>query len=155
MHVLAEILEDRLRKVVREKLGVSYSPKVYSTSSRVYKGYGMLTVDIVTENAVVNKVHQAVEEVVDSLFTDPVTKEELERAKGPLITSLKDAIRTNDYWLYSVLSLSARYPQQLIWPKTLIEDFASVSREDIDQLVSMYLKPDRLAVGIVRSSTKG
>lgn len=155
LHVLAEILEDRLRKVVREKLGVSYSPKVYSTSSRVYKGYGMLTVDIVTENAVLNKVHQAVEEVIDSLITDPVTKEELERAKGPLLTSLKDAVRTNDYWLYSVLSLSARYPQQLIWPKTLIEDFASVSREDIDQLVSMYLKPERLAVGIVRSSTKG
>jgi len=155
LHVLAEILEDRLRKVVREKLGVSYSPRVYSTSSRVYKGYGMLTVDIVTENGVVNKVHQAIEEVVESLFTDPVTNDELERAKGPLITSLKDAVRTNDYWLYSVLSLSARYPQQLIWPKTLIEDFAAVSQEDIDQLISMYLKPERLAVGIVRSSAKG
>jgi len=155
LHVLAEILEDRLRKVVREKLGVSYSPKVYSTSSRVYKGYGMLTVDIVTENGVVSKVYQAVEEVVDSLVTNPVTREELDRAKGPLITSLKDAVRTNEYWLYSVLSLSARYPQQLIWPKTLIEDFASVSPEDIDQLVSMYLTPERLAVGIVRSSVKG
>ena len=42
LHLLAEVFSEKLRKVVREKLGATYSPQVYNVSSRMYDGYGVM-----------------------------------------------------------------------------------------------------------------
>jgi zinc protease len=127
LHVLAAVLEDRLRQVIRESLGASYSPSAYSTTSRIYPGFGLLQIQTIVENASLDSIRQKVAEVAASMVENKVDSEELERAKGPMITSLKEAVRTNRYWLSSVLSLSSRYPQQLHWPLEMIDDYSSVS----------------------------
>ena len=74
------------------------------------------------EDAVIKEILQ----ISDQLKSDGITSDELTRAKGPFMTSLKDSIRTNQYWLNSVLSLSSRYPQQLDWPITILSDYSSM-----------------------------
>jgi len=48
-------------------------------------------------------------------------------------------VRTNRYWLQSVLSLSSRHPEQLVWSKTIIADYSSIEKAELDQLAAQYL----------------
>ena len=154
LHMLASVLDDRLRKVVREKLGATYSPEVFSSSSRIYPHYGMLTVQMDVEPGQEQKVVDEVMRIADDLRQGGVSQEELERAKAPMMTSLKDAVRTNAYWLSSVLTQSSIYPQQLSWPTTILGDFESVTAGDLDALADRYLINEQAATAWVTPEGK-
>ena len=151
LHVLAAALDERLRLKIREELGASYSPTVYSVSSRIYPGYGAIYADVIVDGDSVETVVAALEEIESSVVDNPVDEQELVGARAPILTSLKDGMRSNGYWLNSVLSLSSRNPEQLSWPKSLIGDFGSISSDEINRLAHLYIRAERRAVGIVRS----
>jgi len=146
LHLLAEVFSEKLRKVVREKLGASYSPQVYNVSSRMYDGYGVMQAILIVDPMQIAVLQKEVLLIADELYQGKISEQELERAKGPMLTSLKDMVRTNRYWLSSVLGLSSRYPQQLEWPTTILSGFSEFSTSDIQKLGSTYLLPDKAAV---------
>ena len=74
------------------------------------------------------------------------TTDELLRARKPTITSLKDSVKNNHYWLYSVLFQSTGHPEQLKWPKNILTDYASISKSEVDALAEKYLKNGTAAV---------
>ena len=151
LHVLAATIEERLRQKIREELGASYSPSVYSVSSKIYPDYGAIYADVIVDGATVDTALAALEEIELSFAENPVDNDELVRARAPILTSLKDGLRTNGYWLHSVLSLSSRNQERLVWPLSLIGDFGAISSTEINQLARRYIRPDRRAVGIVRT----
>ena len=147
--MLASIFSDRLRKKVREELGATYSPVVFNSSSRIFPGYGLIQTQIIVDPASIKEVKDAVVTIGDDLQKRGCTEEELDRAKAPLLTSLKDVVRTNAYWLDTVLSLSARHPQQLEWPTTILGDFEAITCQDITSLAKKYLDPTHVAIAVV------
>lgn len=153
LHLLASIFSDRLRNIIREKLAASYSTNVSSFGSRVYLGYGYIISQILVEPGSEDEIINEIFKISDQLQREGVSADELLRARGPLVTSLKEAVRTNQYWLNSVLSLSARHPQQLEWPKTIISDFNSISATEINKLIQSYLSKERAAVVKVTPET--
>jgi zinc protease len=150
LSVLASILDDRLRRQIREELGATYSPVVYNRSSRVDPGFGILRSQMIVDPAKAEMLTKKLLEVGTRLAKDKVSQNELERALEPTLTSIRDLIRSNRYWLASVLVLSSRHPQQLKWPLTIKKDFAAISVEDISTLARKYLQPNRAAQVIVR-----
>lgn len=146
LHILAEIFSDKLRREVREKLGASYSPQVYNVSSRIYDGYGVLQAILIVDPSQIEMLRKVVLQIAGELWQGTISETELENAKGPMLTSLKDMVRTNRYWLQSVLALSSRNPQQLQWPNTILSGFAGFSVGDIQVLAKRYLKPEKSAV---------
>ncbi len=155
LHMLAAVFDDRLRKVVREKLGATYSPEVYSSSSRVYPNYGMLAVQMVVEPGKEKQIGDEVRKIAEDLRLNGVTEEELARAKAPMMTSLRDSVRSNHYWLSSVLVQSSEYPQQLDWPKSILSDFEAVTAKELHTLAGKYLVNDRLASAWVVPAGEG
>jgi zinc protease len=155
LYLLTEIISDRLRKVIREKLGATYSPQVYNHPSRIYPGYGVLRAQLIVAPAQVDLLSREVVQVAGDLWKSGVSAEELERAKAPMLTSLKDMVRTNGYWLNSVLVLSSRYPQQLQWPATILSGFESVTREQLTALAREYLDPGKAAMVMVVPAKQG
>ncbi len=149
LNILASIFSDRLRKEVREHLGASYSPEVFNAASRVFPGYGLLQAVIIVDPGQVDRIRDVVLKIGDDLRSKGCTADELERAKAPTITSIKDMVRTNTYWLDTVLALSERHPQQLQWPETILHDFNSITPQEIDGLAKAYLDRDRAAVAII------
>ncbi len=145
LHMLAAVFDDRLRKVIREKLGATYSPEVYSSGSRVYPHYGMLVVQMVVEPGMEKKIGDEVRKIAEDLRLNGVTEEELERAKAPMMTSLKDAVRSNTYWLSSVLVQSSEHPQQLEWPRSILSDFEAVTADELHALAKRYLVNEQVA----------
>ena len=145
LHLLAEIFSDKMRRVIREKLSATYSPQVYNASSRIYKDYGLMQAILIVDPDQIELLRKEVLKISHDMWKGKITETELERAKRPMLTSLKDMVRSNRYWLKSVLAMSARNPEQLLWPTTILQDFKSYSLEDIKTLGARYLKPEKAA----------
>lgn len=144
--VLAAILEDRVRQVVREDLGAAYSPSVTSYNSRAYPGYGYLIAQVLVRPGDEGRILERILKIAADMGDKGISQEELQRGKQPTLTSINDTIRSNGYWLSSVLTLSSRHPQQLLWPTTIVTDFSAITKEEIEGLATRYLDNRRAAV---------
>ncbi len=144
-NVLAAVLSDRLRREIREEMGEVYSAYAYNRSSRVDPGYGVLKAEMIVDPKMIDTVAQQVRQVAATFAAHGVDQKELKLITGPIQTSIKDMMRTNGYWLDSVLTLSSRYPQQLQWPLSLKNDFTTISAEEISALAKEYLLDVRAA----------
>ncbi|MEA2115494.1 MAG: insulinase family protein [Thermodesulfobacteriota bacterium] len=151
LSVLASVLDDRLRKQIREELGATYSPVVYNRPSRVDPGFGVLRSQMIVAPSQADMLTKKLKEVGARLAEEGVSKDELERALEPVLTSIRDLVRTNRYWLGSVLTLSSRHPKQLEWPLTIQKDFAAISLEDISTLAAKYLQSENAAEVVILS----
>ncbi|MCG6931382.1 MAG: insulinase family protein [Desulfofustis sp.] len=150
LHVLAAIFEERLRLKMREELGKTYSPTVYSVASRIYPGYGALFAELVVDRASIDLARDVLAGIGASFHRGPIGEGELERAREPIITSIRDMLRSNGYWLNTVLALSSRDPRQLTWPVTVLSDFESITTDQLDELARIYIRDDRRATAVVR-----
>jgi len=146
LNILSAIFEDRLRKAIRESMGATYSPNCYSWGSRAYSRYGFLAVQMTVKPGMENIIVEKILEISEKLHSKGVTADELLRARKPTITSLKDSVRDNNYWLYSVLFQSTRHPEQLEWPESILTDYASISQKEVETLAEKYLQSGTVAV---------
>jgi zinc protease len=150
LSVLAEVFSDRLRESVREKLGAAYSPMAFNHPSRAYPGYGVFQAMITVEPGDVKRVIDEVQSIAAALSEKPVPDDEFHRSLDPVLTGIKDLIRTNDYWLNSVLTGSAGHPQQIDWSRTIQKDYAAVSTIELHELAHKYLGQPKPAVIVIR-----
>ena len=94
----------------------------------------------------VNKIKK----IVSDLAVEGVTQDELHRALSPTLTSIKEMMRTNNYWLNTVLTGSKKHPQQLDWSRTIMKDYASVTKEEVLNIAKKYLDNGKAATIIVK-----
>ena len=143
LSLLAEIFGDRLRKTVREELGGSYSPDAYSAPSDTYRDFGFLVSQVTLDPVELERVLPAVIEAAEDLAKNGVNEDELNRARLPILTSLRETERTNAYWLNAVLSAAQEQPERLEWARSRYSDFAGIRQEELDALAAQYLSPAR------------
>ncbi len=146
LNMLASVLDDRLRVKIREELGATYSPQVFSLPSRIDPGFGLLQSRLIVDPAQAEELAQTVMMVAASLGTGGIREEEFKRAQEPTLTAIREQLRSNTYWLNTVLSLCSRHPEQLQWPKNILEDFSSIKQEEIEKLARKYLQQSQAAV---------
>ncbi|MFV0436749.1 MAG: M16 family metallopeptidase [Desulfopila sp.] len=150
LQLLADIFAERLRQVIREKLGASYSPTVFSAPSRVYRQYGRLQAQVVVEPGREREIAAEIARIARTLHDGDISEDELERARRPVMTQLDEAVKTNGYWLNSVLVDAVPHPEQLLWPRTMREDISAITVEQMKALASRYLVAENMAVATVR-----
>ncbi len=143
LSLLGEIFGDRLRKTVREELGGSYSPDAHSAPSDTYRDFGFMVTQVTLDPAELERVLPAVLEAAADLAANGVTEDELNRARLPILTSLRETERKNAYWLNLVLSSSQEQPQRLDWARSRYSDFESITKPELDALAAAYLDPAR------------
>jgi zinc protease len=143
LNLLSSVLDDRLRAAVREKLGGSYSPYAASAPSDTYRDYGFIFAHITTDPAETTRVREAVLEAASDLAANGLSDDELERALLPVLTTLREARRTNAYWLGSVLGASQEQPERLDWARSFLADHEAITREELNALAREYLDPAR------------
>ena len=153
--LLGQILDDRLRLKVREELGESYSPASYHVPSDTFAGYGYMTAMVTLKPDHVAKVGPIVAKLGDELATGSISEDEFERAKKPQLTQLEQMRRDNRYWIQNVLRCSQEHPERLDWARSLVNDFASIKKEDLEALAKQYLKGDRVVnIGLIPEQEK-
>ena len=154
LSVLAEVLSERLRKQVREKLGAAYSPYAYNRPSKVYAGFGILHAFIKTAPGYVDQVVAEVQKIAENMATKGISEDELQSSLGPMLTNIKDIKRKNDYWVNTVLSGSTDHPEKLLWAQSIIDDYKSITTKDISMLAKKYLNNEKAATIIVLPEKK-
>ena len=153
--LLAEVLSDRLRVKIREEMGDAYSPQAGSAPSDTYTHYGFLLAQISIDPAQAQKIVDTVLALAADLQKNGATPDELDRAKKPILTSLKESARTNPYWLNAVIGSCQEYPQRLDWCRSRYTDFEGITKAEIDALAAQYLDPNRTFRVIVLPAAKG
>jgi zinc protease len=148
--VLGEIFSDRLRERLRESLGATYSPYAYNRPWRAYPGYGVFQAAALVDPAQTTVVVDEVRQIISDLSKNGIRPDELERALGPSLTGIKDRIRTNAYWLDTVLTGSKQFPQQIEWSRTIQTDYADITSRELSQLAAKYLNNDKAAAIVIK-----
>ncbi len=147
--LLSELVNERLRVVIREKLGESYSPFAYNFSSELFKDYGVLKIFVYAKKEDIKNLKSYIYKMIEDLKNKDITDDEFERIKNPLITQIKDQIKTNEYWL-SVLTGSTRYAEKFEWAKTILDDYKSITKDEVLTAAKKYLTSDRLSVVVIK-----
>jgi zinc protease len=144
LQLLANVFSDRLRVKIREQLGGAYDPEAASEPSDTFTDYGMILAEVVVAPARARELASAIQAIAADLQANGVTPDELNRAKEPILTYLRESARTNPYWLTAVLSRCQEFPQRLDWARTRQTDIAAITQADLDALAKTYLVPGRV-----------
>ncbi len=153
--LLGQILDDRLRLKIREELGESYSPTAYHVPSDTFPGYGYMSSIITLKPDHVAKVGPIVSTLGDVLANGKITEDEFDRAKKPQLAQLEQMRRDNRYWIQNVLRCCQEHPERLDWSRSLVNDFASIEKEDLEVLAKEYLKgSNATTIGIIPDDVK-
>ena len=138
MTILAEVLTLRLTDVVREKLGIAYSPYAGNTYSQVFPGFGYLsaTAEVKPEND--QAFYDAVAGIVADLKANPISADELLRAQKPVIDKMDTDLKTNTYW-EGALPGSISDPKRLDYIRTRRDQYKAVTAADVQNLANQYL----------------
>lgn len=151
LSVLSKIFSEKLRLLIREGLGETYSPYVYNDPSLIFDHYGVLHVVVNVKPDKHEFVYQKIIELINILTSEIVSEKEMNNVLKPVINHLDVYIKTNEYWLNSVMSNSYIYPQKLEWAGTLTEDYNDITNEELFFLAKKYLQVDRSALIRIRS----
>jgi zinc protease len=150
LSILSDIISDRLREQIREKLGSAYSTFAFNRPSTAYPGYGVLQAMAYIDPNESDMIIKEVKKIVSNIAKNGVTEDELKRAKEPTLTSIKDMFRKNGYWLNTVLTGSEIHPQRIDWSRTILKDYASITKERVSNIAKKYLVNDRSATIIIK-----
>ncbi len=153
LSVLSEVISDRMRIKIREEMGASYSSYAYNAPSRAYDGYGLLNAVVQVSPDDTNKIIQALKSIADDIALLGLSDDELNRAVKPIIESIKERVKTNGYWLDSVLKRASRYPAQLDWCRSFQEDYAAITKQDVNDLARKYLVNSKTATVVIIPTT--
>ena len=154
LNLLANVLSDRLRVKIREELGDAYSPGAGSNASDLYPDYGYILAGTTVEPAKTKKVLDVISALAADLADKGVTEEELDRAKKPVLTGLRESVRTNGYWLGSVLSRAQEKPAVLDWSRSRHADTEAITAAELSALAKAYLGADRASRIVIVPAAK-
>ncbi len=149
IRMLNDVFSDRLRVEIREKLAGTYSPNAGADLSDTYPGYGWLVAEAVVAPEDARMIADAMKKVAADLHAGEVTDEELERARQPILTALRESARTNPYWLGTVLAAAQEYPERLDWSRHRYTDNEGITAAELTALAKQFYDPAKVSEFIV------
>ena len=154
LSALSEVISDRMRVKIREEMGAAYSSDAYNAPSRAYKGYGILHSVVETDPDQSGAIINAIKTINANIVKNGVRTGELQRAIRPILTSIRERVKTNSYWLDNVMKGSSRFPAQLDWCRTFEADYASITAAELNALSKQYLNNANAATVVIAPEPK-
>ncbi|MFP4572980.1 MAG: M16 family metallopeptidase [Desulfobacterales bacterium] len=140
LSILSRIFSDRMRIKIREEMGAAYSRTAFNKPGRAYPDYGILAGYIITDPEKITPVEEALKEIAADLHKNGAGEDELARALKPTLTGIREQLKTNEYWLDTVLKGAARHPVQLEWSRSIKDDYGQITVKDVNRMAQKYLK---------------
>jgi zinc protease len=134
------VLRLRLLDELREGQAVTYSPQVSTSASSTFEGYGYMSAAIDAPPEKLAGFFADVDAIAAELVANPVTQDELDRARNPRIESMRRNQNTNGFWM-SELQDAQTDPERLPALRSAISDFESATPADLQAVARKYLVP--------------
>lgn len=142
LSLLAAVMRLRLVEELREGQAVTYSPSASSTASWVFPAYGYLSAAIEAPPERLDGFFADVERIAADLRDTPVSADELERARRPVLESLSRARNTNEYWLGQLEDVQTD-PMRLAAIRSVQAELAGITPENLQAVARDHLLPGR------------
>jgi zinc protease len=145
LRAATSILQMRLRDVLREELGGTYSVGVGYSDTAPQPGYGTTTVQFGSSPENAERLRNVVMTELDKLRAEGPSASEVDIVKETEKRELETSLRQNGYWLNSLqaVHMLGRDPRRI--PQR-IERTESLSRENIHAAFQKYFPPARYTV---------
>jgi len=142
LQAATEVLEMRLRDILREQLGGIYSVGVNYSNTSPQPGYGVTSVQFGSAPEKVQSLTAAVMAEIDRLRRDGPSAEDVRAVKEAEKNDLQTALRQNGYWLNSLQSLHllGRDPKRILERGQRAE---SLTQENVHAALRKYFPNDR------------
>jgi zinc protease len=141
--LVADILEDRLRREVREREGATYSPSSFSHQSLALPGYGHIAAALDVAAAEAQRMGRLIRDTAAAMHAGGITEDELARALQPRLAQARTSLASNDYWFRGVLIGMEQYPQRVDEARHLLAHHERQSLASVQALASRHLDPAR------------
>ena len=141
----ADVFEMKLRDILREQLGGTYSVNVSYSNTSPEPGYGTTMVQFGSAPENVEKLVSAVMTEADRLRRDGPSASDVQAVKEAEKNDLQTALRQNGYWLNSLqaMHLLGRDARRI---PLRAERTELLSQENIHAAIRKYLPADRMTV---------
>lgn len=147
--VTAAIIEARMVDTVREKLGITYSPRASSVSSIQLPGMGYFKVSLETLPANFAAFASLLDAQLAELAMKPVSTDELKRAAQPLLEAQAKSRETNQWWIANLPTLW-REPRSRAAFMSEAEGIRSVTASDVQRFAATVLVGHKPTVVIAK-----
>ncbi|MDC7683404.1 insulinase family protein [Asticcacaulis sp. BYS171W] len=154
LDLLAEVISLRHYEAGRADTGSTYVPLARNVNSTTFKGFGYLSATVQVYPGAETGFYNGFLGLVEGVKAQPVSADELLRARQLLLTRLTEETRTNGYWL-NLLPGAAENPGQRDYAlkrKALIE---AVTPAQLQDLAKRYLDADKALKVLVLPVPKG
>jgi zinc protease len=142
---VAEVLQTRLREVLREQLGGTYSVGVGYSNTAPQPGYGTTQIQFGSSPENVDKLVAAVLNEVDRLRRDGPTASEVNNVKQAEKNDLAAAVTQNGFWLNSLQSAHVMGRDPRMIPRQT-ERTDALTEQNIHAAAQKYLPASRYTV---------
>jgi len=156
LFVLAKALEGRVLERIRIQEGLSYTAQGANVPSLAFPGYGVLyaLVDATPDKAL--DLATQIREIGARTAREGITQDELERARNPVVSTLKKLLTDNHYLLSAIVSGSQEQPERLVRATTSLSELQGLTVEALNEAARKYLKPeDAVPVVVVPAQATG
>ncbi|WP_371396424.1 M16 family metallopeptidase [Fretibacter rubidus] len=152
--VLSTILTNRMTDVVREELGLAYSPGGGVSFSQLSPGYGYASATITADPQYFEAFEAAVKTIAAELRSGDITQDELNRAVKPILESIQGAERENGAWL-GIVTRAQTEEHKLDWRRGREAAFKAMTVDDLNAAAKTLFDPSGLHVIEIRSDKEG
>ena len=145
LRAATRILQMRLREVLREELGGTYSVGVRYSDTSPQSGYGTTSVQFGSSPENAERLTNVVMEELDRFRREGPSDTEVQVVKETEKRGLEGSLLQNGYWLNSLqaMHLLERDPRSILHR---VERTESLSTQNIHAVVRRYFPPDRYAI---------
>ena len=81
-------------------------------------------------------------EIALDLVKNPISADELQRAKEPMQQYVMRASTGNTFWL-NQLADATRDPRKIATARSILQDYSGVTAADLQAVAAKYLRPDK------------
>jgi len=148
LELLTQLFTNRLIDGVREKLGVSYAPYVYSSWPVDLQAGGAITAVAQVNPADVPLFFKTAQEIAADLIANPPNADELARVIQPMRQQVARAASSTAFFMHELEGASGD-PSRYNSVRSIMSDYTRTSPEAMQALAGRYLGADkswRLAV---------
>jgi len=150
LNLLAEVVQLRLTDILREELGATYSPSARSFTSSTFQDYGYFSIGSNIDYADRQKVALAIQNIVKGLQEQPVSNDELLRARKPLLERIRRRETSNNSWI-SIVDEAQTDLRTLERFRQLAKMVNTIDTQEIEALARQYLLPEPLIVETIHN----
>jgi len=145
LRAATSVLQMRLRDVLREELGGTYSVGVTHADTAPFAGYGTTSVQFGSAPDTADRLTDVVMTELDRLRREGPSGADVQAVKESEKREIETALRQNGYWLNSLqaMHMLGRDPQRIL---QRLERADSLSRDNIHDAFRKYFPVDRYTV---------